>query len=109
MGLFRTKKEADKTKDDRELIAANSSALEALFVLANGNEELVSELKNLQEKIKYLIPSSDSKINDYDKTIKNKIGDLRIALTKADGETSKKVEGLVTDIKLAVADRNAKL
>lgn len=109
MGLFRRKKVADKVKEDRELVETNSKAVEALVVLAEDNAELISELKDLQEKIKYLIPVENSKVVDCDKKIKNLIGDLRIALTKSDGEESKKVSNILTDIKLAIADRNTKI
>lgn len=108
MFLFKKKRVADKTKEDRELISENSKSIDSLLVLASGNENLSEELKVLQEKLKYLIPSSDSKILEYDKTIKNKIGDLRIVLVKADGEDSPKIARIVTDLNLAVADRNSK-
>lgn len=100
---------ADITIDNRELVGENAKAVEGLIVLAGDNEELVKELKEVQEQLKYLIPSEDRKVIDYDKKIKNIIGDLRIALTKSDGEESKKTEELIKDIKLAVADRNTKL
>ena len=99
---------ADVAKDDRELIATNAKSIEALIVLSEDNDEVIDELKDLQEKIKYLMPSTDAKVVDYDKKIKNLIGDLRIALTKSDGEETKKTTGIITDIKLAIADRNTK-
>ena len=107
--FFRKKKIADKVKEDRELVEANSKAIEALIILANDNASVINELNNLQEKLKYLIPSDKSKVADYDKMIKNKIGDLRIVLTKSDGEVTKKATDILTDIKLAIADRNTKL
>lgn len=108
--IFKKRKtEADKTLEDRELVAENSKSIEALVVLAKDNDSIAEELRTLQEKLKYLIPSDDSKIKDYDKKIKNLIGDMRIALTKSDGEDSKKTETILTDLKLAIADRNAKL
>lgn len=109
MCIFKKKSVADKVKADRELVASNSKAIEGLIVIAKDNEEIVAELKALQEKLKYLIPSENPKVADYDKAIKNKIGDLRIALTKSDGESSKKAKGILTDIKLDVADRNTKI
>lgn len=99
----------DKVKEDREIIEANSKAIEALVVLADDNDEMKNELKELQEKLKYLVPSGDFKVIDGDKKIKNLIGDLRIALTKSDGDDSKKVERNLQEIKLAVADRNARV
>lgn len=109
MCFFRRKKVVDKVKEDRELVETNSKAIDALVILANDNVVIVNELKGLQEKLKYLIPSDNSKVVDYDKTIKNKIGDLRIILIKSDGEVTKKATEILTDIKLAVADRNTKL
>lgn len=109
MCLFKKKQTADKVKEDRELVAQNSKLVDGLIVIAGANEELVKDLQQLKEQIKYLIPSDNSKIVDYDKTVKNKIEDLRIALIKDDGESSKKASALIRDIKLAIADRNARL
>ena len=109
MLFFKKKNQAEKNLDDRNLISENAASVEALIVLAKGNLEVIGELKELQEKLKYLIPSPKAKIVEYDKTIKNKLGDLRIALTKADGETTKKVTEAIEDIKVVVVDRNTKL
>ena len=111
MGLFHRKKAADKSLEDKELISENERSVDALIVLAQqaNNEQFVVELKQLKEKIKYLIPSTDDKVRDYDKKIKNLIGDLRIALVKGDSEVSVKANNLLTQIKLAIADRNAKI
>ena len=97
--------------EDRELISENERSVDALVILAQqtGNEQFIVELKQLKEKIKYLIPSTDDKVRDYDKKIKNLIGDLRIALVKGDSEVSVKANNLLTQIKLAIADRNAKI
>lgn len=109
MCFFRKKKAAVKVKEDRELVEANSKAIEALIILAQNDDVIVNELKGVQEKLKYLVPSDNSKVFDYDKSIKNKIGDLRIVLTKSDGEVTKKANDILTDIKLAIADRNTRL
>ena len=111
MGLFHRKKDSDKSLEDKELISENERSVDALVILAQqtGNDQFVVELKQLKEKIKYLIPSTDDKVRDYDKKIKNLIGDLRIALVKGDSEVSVKANNLLTQIKLAIADRNAKI
>ena len=109
MGLFHRKKAAEKAGNDRDLVSENARAIEALVILAEGNEEIFADLKVMQEKIKYLTPSEDSAIYDFDKKIRNLIGDMRIALVKADGETSKKVANALLQIKLTIADRNAKV
>jgi len=109
MWFFKKKNNADKTKEDRELISENAKAIDALIVLAGDNQDFVNKLKELQEKLKYLIASSDSKIFDFDKLIKNKIGDLRILLTKSEGNLSKKEINALQDIELTIVDRNQKV
>lgn len=100
--------DGDRNKEDRDLIAANAASVEALLVLAENNAELIAELKELQEKIKYLMPSVKDDVFELDKKITNLIGDLRIALTKTDGEEDKKTENLIKQIKLTIADRGVK-
>ncbi len=97
--------DADKNKEDRDLIEANSRAVEALLVLAENNEEFKKELRELQEQIKYLVPSPKEEVLEFDKKIRNLIGDMKIALTKTDGEDDKKTENLLKQIKLTMADR----
>ena len=108
------RKMGEKTQDDRELISHNERAIESLIVLAKDDEELVQELKKLQEKIKYLTPSDNSKVADCDKKIKNLIEDMRIVLVKADKKGDEetlpaKAASILQQIKLTIADRNAKL
>lgn len=109
MCFFKRKKVADKVKEDSLLIEFNGKSIDSLIVLSKDNASIVGELKVLQSSLKFLIATDDSKVVDYDKKIKDKLGDLRIALTKSDGEDSKKVYELLTDIKLAIADRNARM
>ena len=96
-------------QQNRELISENSRSVESLILLAGSNAALAEDLRTMEETLKYLIPSSDSKVTEYDSTIKSLLEDLRIALVKADGETSKKADGILMKIKLAISDRNAKL
>lgn len=107
--FFFKKKASVKTHEDRDQIDQNYKAVEGLIVLAGSNADFVAELKELQEKLKYLIATEDKTILGYDKKIGDLIGDMRIALTKGDGEANKKVDNLMTQIKLAITDRNAKM
>ena len=107
--LFGKKKTADVVKQDREDIATNASKMDALIVLAGDNVEVKKEMEELKEQLKYLRPSEDSKVNDYEKKIKNLIDDLKIALNKSDGESTDKAKKLIKNIKLAIAERNAKI
>ena len=102
--------DAIKTMDDRELISENARSIESLIILAKENDELAAELRKIQEKIKYLIPSEDGKVRDFDKKIKAAIEDLRISLVKADpDEPNKKVESHLMQLKLAISDRDVKV
>lgn len=94
------------TDTDNKLIAENSKFVEVLLVQAEGNDEVVNELNDLKEALKYLKPSKDKKVYDYDKKIKDSLGDLKIAFTKTDGEGSKKTVQLIKEIKMLVAERN---
>ncbi|MCH5148757.1 MAG: hypothetical protein J1G05_05285 [Clostridiales bacterium] len=104
--LGRKKAQPSDPDADLKLIAENTKFVEVLLVQAEGNEEVVKELKELQENLKYLKPSREKKVYDYDKKIKDNLGDLKIAFTKTDGEGSKKTVQLIKDVKILVAERN---
>lgn len=105
MGFFRRKKVAEKTKENQEAIELNSKSIDVLVVLAEGHDDVVAELNELKEKLAFLLPS-DKTVN-VDKKIKNLIGDLKIALTKSEGEMSGKVSEIIKDIKVSIAERAA--
>lgn len=107
--FFFKKKAAVKTHEDKDLIEQNYKSIDGLTVLAAGNEALESEFNDLKEKLKYLIATENKDVVSYDKKIGDLIGDMKIALTKDGGETTKKVENTLTQIKLAIAERNAKM
>lgn len=103
---FKKKTNAESNMTDRELVEKNSRTIDVLIEL-NRNEEFEAELRNVQETLKYLQPSTNHKIYEADKKIKNAIGDLKIALNKvSDDEPNKKVEALMRDLKVAIAERN---
>lgn len=104
--MNKNKKKPMKPDDDKELIDENARFVEVLKAQAEGNDEVLEELNDLQEKIKYLKPSREKKVYEYDKKIKDSLGDLKIAFTKTDGEGSKKTVQLIKDIKVLVAERN---
>lgn len=111
MGLFHRKSNGEKTKENNDLISENQRSVDALIVLADeaNDTELSAEFKALKEKLKYLIPSEDERVRDFDKKIKNAIDDLRIELVKSDGKMNEKAKKMLTQIKLLIADRNAKV
>ncbi len=111
MGLFGFgKKTSDKVKEDRELVEFNATSINSLIVLADDGSDdnaLIDELKELQEKLKYLIASEKSDVVDKDKKIKNLIEDIKVYLAKGGNDKIAKVESAIKQIKLAVADRSA--
>ena len=109
MCFFKKKKNSEKVKQDRDLISENEKAIDALIVLAVNNSDIINEFKDIKEKIKYLIPSEKDNVRDYDKKIKNLIADLRIVLVKNDSELTIKANKILTQIKLAIADRNVNI
>lgn len=107
MCLFKRKTNAQKNLNDRELIEKNAGTLQSLISIAT--EEMVEELKKLQEEVKYIIPLVDSRAYDLDKKIRNLIDDLKIELVKAkEGDKAQnKISGIIRELKLKIAERKA--
>lgn len=98
---FRKKKPNKIVAEDMEFIERNANAVGILIALSD-----CAEFHALQEKIKYLKPSSNKKILDYEAKIKNALDDAKIELkrekhdqTKVISETVKKVEYLIAERK----------
>ena len=103
-------KNADKQKDDRTLIAENERDAAALVEYARNNDVLLDELCRIRERIKYLIPSEDGKIRDYDLKIKDLIEDLRIRFEKTEpNEPNKKIDALLLQLKTTIGDRDVRI
>ncbi len=103
-------KNADKKKDDRTLIAENERDAAALVEYAKNSDVLLDELRKIKERIKYLIPSEDGKIRDYDLKIKDLIEDLRICFEKTEpNEPNKKIDALLLQLKTTIGDRDARI
>lgn len=108
MFFFKKKTNAEKNKNDRDMIEANSKMMEALIVLTD-NADLKADFKAIEEQIKYIIPLVDDKAAEMDKKIKNAISDIKIELVKdrADDKATAKLNGLVKDLKVLIAERKA--
>ncbi len=106
-------KKKDKTKDlldNKHKVEAMAASVDVLISLASENDELVSQLKEMQDKIKYFNPSDKEDVLELDKKIENKLGDLKIEINKAKqkGDYATALS-LTSDIKDAlVVERNAK-
>ena len=108
MLFFKKKTNQVKNTNDREMIESNANSMETLLILAK-DEEVKVELKKMLEQIKYIIALPDAKAMDYDKKIKNAISDIKIELVKDkdDEKAIAKVQSLMRDLKLLIAERKA--
>lgn len=103
------KKNNDRILNDKNLIEESEKAIDTLMILGEDDENLISNLKVIKEKVKYLAPSDDEKIYEFDKRIKNLIEDMRIALVKADRESIKKIKQILAELRIAIVDRNSRI
>ena len=101
------KSERDLLLESRQLIGDNAQSVEVLLVLASGKEGMTKELKDLQEKLKYLSPSADERVKALDMKIKDALGDIKIELTKSKGsEDCGKADKFMQEIQVHIAERS---
>ena len=101
------KSERDLLLESRQLIGNNAQSVEVLLVLASGKEGMTKELKDLQEKLKYLSPSADERVKALDMKIKDALGDIKIELTKSKGsEDCGKADKFMQEIQVHIAERS---
>ena len=103
--IFNKKTEADIVAEDRKLIERNSSAVYKLVSVVNDNEGLASRLRALCERLKYLKPVKTKDAMEEDIIIENRIENLKTEMAHINGETSYKVNKLISDIMLLLVDR----
>ncbi|MCD8040575.1 MAG: hypothetical protein LUF82_03560 [Clostridia bacterium] len=97
-----------KVISSRADVNANVQAIEVLIYLAEGKPEMVTRLKTLQDKIKYLTPSSAKEVAAIDQKIYSALGDAKIELSKTKGESkSGKAEKYLERAELLIAERSA--
>ena len=112
MGLFFRKKKISKDLSDEDLkiIKQNCQIIDVLMVHGDACEQLCEKLKDLREKIEFLNPSTNPDVKNADKKIGDKLGDIKIALSKCSAKGDfEGWEKLVREIEVAIAERNTKL
>jgi len=103
MFFFKKKRTIDKIKEDRELVNYNADTVNVLLELAKNDEELIKELKKLQDDLHFLTPSDLESVLDYDKKIKSALNELKVYITSNEKQ---KVTAGFSDIKILIAERN---
>lgn len=102
--IFKKKTEAEFVAGDRKLIQNNSDKVGKLIMLTS-DEAVIVKLKDLQEKLKYLMPAKTKEDADIDKRIADKIDDLKTELARH-GDSPNLIESVISEIVLLLVNRN---
>ena len=106
--FFKKRKMATDNKADRELVEYSSKSIDVLLVLSENDANITGELKKIQEELKFLIPSHESVIFDFDQKIKAQIEDIKILFTKnTDGKMNEKIKDAIRNLKILIAERTS--
>lgn len=103
---FRKRNKSKLIADDRNLIEANANAVDTLVVLASDNEEVIDALKDIQNKLRYLIASDNAKVYKLDEIIKNQLQDMKLYLNKPKKVEIEGVKDYIREIEVSIVSRN---
>jgi len=109
--IFATPKKVEGTNDtkvlkDEDIIAENVKQLKVAEVKLNFNPEHAAKVKELMESYKYVSPKKDATTIHADKKIGDRIGDLIVAISKAEKTKSfSDVNENIQKIKVLMAER----
>ena len=105
MCFFR-KKGYKKMLESHEEVVDNPRNLEATLAYVNDKETVRKEIEEVLRLLKYEVgPSKDKDANKIDHKIANKIGDLKIVLTRDKDDSETKALEILNLIKIDVAER----
>lgn len=109
--MFGHKKGRERILKNKQIIEDNANQINVLITLAESEPELVEELKDIQNELRYLNPIDSHDAEKYDSKIADKIGDTKILLTKAERkEDFTKAYDAVKELKyLTVERKNVRL
>ena len=107
MGLFYKKSTKAQVVEDIHLIKGNTQYIDILLVYCKENESLTNELVALQEKIKYLNPCDNEKVQKMDQKIKAKLEECKTLLSQSNSNDFSTIAPLLREIEILVAERNA--
>lgn len=107
MGCFKKKQGYQIADENHKLVEENKRNITVLLTYAEGKEEIVAKLQELVEMIKYMGPTRNKEAIKFDNKIADKIGELKIALSKNGTDVEEKCAGLVQKLKIDIAERLA--
>lgn len=112
MGLFGVGKKdrTELTCDNIKFISSLTKYTEVLIAIVGEQSlEMREKLLILQDQIKYLDPSADRNVLAVEGKLENKLGDLKIALSKANASRGfVAANDLIEDCFILIAERKAK-
>lgn len=103
---FKKRNKSKLIAQDRELIELNANAVDTLVVLAGENEEIIGALNDVQNKLRYLIASDNSKVYKVDEIIKNQLQDMKLYLNKPKKVEIEGVKDYIREIEVSIVSRN---
>ncbi len=103
---FKKRNKSKLIAQDRELIELNANAVDTLIVLAGENEEIIGALKDIQNKLRYLIASDNTKVYKLDEIIKNQLQDMKLYLNKPKKVEIEGVKDYIREIEVSIVSRN---
>lgn len=105
--MFKKKSKTEVILDNRKILFANLTELEALSILALDNSVISTLFSDCIEELKYATPSSRDDVKEEDKRIANLLGDLKIVVNKLNkGRGEEDTQKLLLEIKQRIAIRN---
>lgn len=106
MGLFRKRKGEEKMRYNAKNMQNLAAQVDVLLEMCT-NEEIDAKLLKLKDDIAFSNPSEKDDVLKCEKKIENLLGDLKIKISA--GKDSEKINGVIDEIKIALAERNSKL
>lgn len=103
---FKKRNKSKLIAQDRELIELNANAVDTLVVLAADNVDIVDALRDLQNKLRYLIASDNAKVYKLDEIIKNQLQDMKLYLNKPKKVEIEGTKEYIREIEVSIVSRN---
>lgn len=105
---FFKKKKSNTTQilENKTKLTKNANYVELLIDIANGNETIIEQLKELHEKLQYLNPSMKKEVNALDDKIADKLEDMKIEISSLKEGRLDGFDKIMKNIRTLIAERD---
>lgn len=107
MGCCSKKQSYETANENHKLVEENKRNITVLLTYAEDYPALVEKIKEIVELVQYMGPTTNKDAIKYDNKISEKIGDIKIAISKGGTECEDKCFGLIKKLKIDVTERLA--